>query len=87
MTTDKGLDVGEMKDIAQSVAEDRHRPDPVREAADRGLRRRTRTGSSGPSGAETIWKAIRKDKPLPGTKVPSGTTTRDAVAHARPRPR
>jgi hypothetical protein len=30
------------------------------------------------SSADTIWKAIRKDTPLPGTKVPSGTTTSTA---------
>ena len=40
-------------------------PDPNRVAVD--------------PGAETIWKAIRKDKPLPGTKVPSSTTTATAA--------
>ncbi len=74
MTTDQGLDVGEMKDIAQSVQSmgtDQIRfvklpttvyaPDPNRVAWL-------------PS-AETIWKAIRDDQALPGTKVPSATTS------------
>ena len=74
MTTDKGLDVGEMKDIAQSVQKigtdqirfvklptEAYAPDPNR--------------VQWTSSADTIWKAIRTDKPLPGTKVPSSTTT------------
>jgi LCP family protein required for cell wall assembly len=74
MTTDKGLDIGEMKDIAQSVQKigtdqirfvklptESYAPDPNR--------------VQWTSSADTIWKAIRTDKPLPGTKVPSSTTT------------
>ena len=74
MTTDNGLDVGEMKDIAQSVqamGTDQIRfvklpttvyaPDPNRVAWL-------------PS-AETIWKSIRNDQALPGTKIPSTTTS------------
>jgi LCP family protein required for cell wall assembly len=74
MTTDTGLTVGEMKDIAQSVQKigtdqirfvklptEAYAPDPNR--------------VQWTSSADTIWKAIRTDKPLPGTKVPSSTTT------------
>jgi LCP family protein required for cell wall assembly len=74
MTTDTGLNVGEMRDIAQSVRSigtdqirfvkmptEAYAPDPNR--------------VQWTSGAETIWKAIREDKPLPGTKVPKGTTS------------
>ena len=74
MTTDKTLDVGEMKDIAQSVqamGTDQIRfvklpttvyePDPNR--------------VQWLPSAESIWKSIREDKPLPGTKVPSSTKT------------
>lgn len=77
MTTDKGLDVGEMREIAQSVARigtdqirfvklptESYPPDPNR--------------VQWASTSETIWTAIREDKPLPGTKVPSGTTTSTA---------
>lgn len=77
MTTDKGLNVGEMKDIAQSVQRigtdqirfvkiptEAYAPDPNR--------------VQWTSSADIIWKAIRKDQPLPGTKVPSGTTTATA---------
>lgn len=74
MTTDNGLNVGEMKDIAQSVQRigtdqirfvklptEAYAPDPNR--------------VQWTSSADTIWKALRTDKPLPGTKVPSSTTT------------
>jgi LCP family protein required for cell wall assembly len=83
MTTDKGLDVGEMKDIAGSVAKigtdqirfvklptETYPPDPNR--------------VQWTSGAETIWKAIRKDEALPGTKVPSSTTTATASPTTAP---
>jgi LCP family protein required for cell wall assembly len=83
MTTDKGLDVGEMKDIAGSVAKigtdqirfvklptETYAPDPNRVAWTKG--------------ADTIWKAIRKDEALPGTKVPSSTTTATAPPTTAP---
>lgn len=74
MTTDKNLDVGEMRDIAQSVA--RIGTDQIRF-----VKLPTETYPADPNrvqwtpAAETIWKALRTDKPLPGTKVPSGTTS------------
>lgn len=83
MTTDKALDVGEMKDIAGSVSRigtdqirfvklptEAYVPDPNR--------------VQWASGAETIWKSIRKDEPLPGTKVPSSTTTATASPTTEP---
>jgi LCP family protein required for cell wall assembly len=83
MTTDKALDVGEMKDIAGSVSRigtdqirfvklptEAYVPDPNR--------------VQWASGAETIWKSIRKDEPLPGTKVPSSTSTATASPTTAP---
>jgi LCP family protein required for cell wall assembly len=77
MTTDTALDVGQMKDIAQSVAK-------IGTDQIRFVKLPTTTYAPDPnrvqwtSGAEPIWKAIRKDQPLPGTKVPSSTTTATA---------
>jgi LCP family protein required for cell wall assembly len=74
MTTDKGLDLGEMKDIAGSVA--RIGTDQIRF-----VKLPTETYPPDPNrvqwtpAAETIWKALRKDQPLPGTKVPKGAST------------
>ncbi|GAB3074270.1 MULTISPECIES: LCP family protein [unclassified Phycicoccus] len=74
MTTDTKLDIGEMKDIAQSVqamGTDQirfvklpttvYQPDPNR--------------VQWLPSAESIWKSIREDKALPGTKVPSSPTS------------
>jgi LCP family protein required for cell wall assembly len=74
MTTDTGLGFGELKDMASSVAHIGlsqirfvklptmpYAPDPNRVAWT--------------PAADTIWTALREDKPLPGTKVPSGTTS------------
>ena len=74
MTTDNELDVGEMRDIAQSVA--RIGTDQIRFVklptepypADTN---RVQWKDS----ADTIWTSMREDKPLPGTKAPSGTTS------------
>lgn len=72
MTTDKGLDTGEMKDIAQSVA--RIGTDQIRF-----VKLPTRPYPADPNrvewlpSADAIWKAIREDQPLPGTKAPAGT--------------
>ncbi len=83
MTTDTGLDIGEMKDIAGSVAK-------IGTDQIRFVKLPTETYAPDPnrvqwtSGAETIWKAIRKDEPLPGTKVPSGTTTATASPPTAP---
>ncbi|WP_270888871.1 LCP family protein [Pedococcus sp. 5OH_020] len=80
-TTDLG--VGEMKDIAQSVA--RIGTDQIRF-----VKLPTTTYAPDPNrvqwtpAAETIWTAIREDKPLPGTKAPSGTTTSTATATPAP---
>jgi len=77
MTTDNGLDVGTMTDIAQSVA--RIGTDQIRF-----VKLPTEPYPADPNrvqwtpAAETIWSAMREDKPLPGTKVPSGTTTATA---------
>jgi len=77
MTTDSGLDVGEMRDIAQSVA--RIGTDQIRF-----VKLPTESYPADPNrvqwtpAAETIWAAMREDKPLPGTKVPSGTTSATA---------
>jgi LCP family protein required for cell wall assembly len=74
MTTDKGLSVGAMKDIAQSVAK-------IGTDQIRFVKLPTTTYEPDPnrvqwtSGADPIWKAIREDKPLPGTKVPKSTAT------------
>jgi LCP family protein required for cell wall assembly len=73
MTTDKGLGLGEMKDIAQSVAS-------IGTDQIRFVKLPTRAYPPDPNrvewtpAAETIWTALREDKPLPGAKVPSGTT-------------
>lgn len=77
ITTDPGLDISQMKDIAQSVARigtsqirfvklptEAYAPDPNR--------------VQWMSSADTIWAALRKDRPLPGTKAPAGTTTATA---------
>jgi LCP family protein required for cell wall assembly len=74
MTTDTGLNVGEMRDIAQSVRS-------IGTDQIRFVKIPTETYPADPnrvqwtSAAGTIWKAIREDKPLPGTKVPKGTTS------------
>lgn len=72
MTTDKGLDTGEMKDIAQSVA--RIGTDQIRfvKLPTRPYPADTNRVEWLPA-ADTIWKAIREDQPLPGTKPPAGT--------------
>jgi LCP family protein required for cell wall assembly len=83
MTTDKGLDVGEMKDIASSVSK-------IGTSQIRFVKLPTTTYPPDPNrvqwtaGAAPIWKAIRKDEPLPGTKVPSSTTTATAPATTEP---
>ena len=83
MTTDTALDVGEMKDIAGSVS--RIGTDQIRF-----VKLPTEAYAPDPNrvqwapGAEPIWKAIRKDEPLPGTKVPSSTTTATASPTTAP---
>ena len=83
MTTDTGLNVGEMKDIAQSLA--RIGTDQIRF-----VKLPTETYPADPNrvqwtpAAETIWTAMRDDKPLPGTKVPSGTTSATASPTTEP---
>lgn len=70
MTTDKGLDIGEMKDIAQSLAQ--IGTDQIRFV-------RLPTEPYPPDtnrvqwtdAADAIWESMREDKPLPGTKAPS----------------
>jgi hypothetical protein len=63
-----------MKDIAQSVAK-------IGTDQIRFVKLPTTTYEPDPnrvqwtSGADPIWKAIREDKPLPGTKVPKSTAT------------
>ncbi|GAA2735977.1 hypothetical protein GCM10009867_19520 [Pedococcus aerophilus] len=74
MTTDKGLDIGEMKDIAQSVQ-------AIGTDQIRFVKLPTTVYEPDPNrvqwlpSAESIWKAIREDDALPGTKKPSTTTT------------
>ena len=83
MTTDTGLDVGEMKDIAQSLA--RIGTDQIRF-----VKLPTETYQPDPnrvqwtSAADTIWASMRDDKPLPGTKVLSGTTSATASPTSEP---
>ena len=70
-TTD--MSIGDMKDIAQSVAE-------IGTDQIRFVKLPTQPYPADPNrvewtpAAETLWTALREDKPLPGTKVPSGTT-------------
>ena len=77
MTTDTGLDVGQMKDIAQSLA--RIGTDQIRF-----VKLPTEPYPADPnrlqwtSAADQLWTAMREDKPLPGTRAPSGTTTATA---------
>nr|WP_179423549.1 LCP family protein [Pedococcus badiiscoriae] len=83
MTTDKGLDIGQMKDIAGSVA--RIGTDQIRF-----VKLPTETYPADPNrvqwtpAADTIWKAIRQDKPLPGTKVPKKASTPTASPTTAP---
>ncbi|MGA8977938.1 MAG: LCP family protein [Pedococcus sp.] len=83
MTTDKGLDVGEMKDIAQSVQA--MGTDQIRF-----VKLPTTVYAPDPNrvqwlpSAESIWKSIREDQPLPGTKVPSTTTSASAPTTTEP---
>jgi LCP family protein required for cell wall assembly len=71
-TTDMGI--GEMKDLAQSLRS-------IGVDQIRFVKLPTKTYAPDPnrvewtSAAETIWTAMRQDKPLPGTKQPSGTTS------------
>ncbi|WP_406833022.1 LCP family protein [Pedococcus sp. KACC 23699] len=79
MTTDTGLDVGAMKDIAQSVQS--MGTDQIRF-----VKLPTTVYAPDPNrvqwlpSAESIWKSIREDKPLPGTKVPKSTKTPSPTA-------
>jgi LCP family protein required for cell wall assembly len=74
MTTDTGLGLGAMKDIAESVAH-------IGTSQIRFVKLPTAPYAPDPNrvawtpAAQTIWTALREDKPLPGTKVPSGTTS------------
>jgi LCP family protein required for cell wall assembly len=83
MTTDNKLNVGEMRDIAQSVA--RIGTDQIRF-----VKLPTEQYPADPNrvqwkdSADTIWTSMREDKPLPGTKVPSGTTTATASPTSEP---
>ncbi len=74
MTTDSGLGIGQMKDIAESVRRigtdqirfvtvptEAYPPDPNR--------------VQWTPAADTIWTSLREDKPLPGMTPPGGTTT------------
>ena len=71
-TTDMGI--GEMKDLAQSLRS-------IGVDQIRFVKLPTKTYVPDPNrvewtpAAETIWTAMREDKPLPGTKQPSGTTS------------
>jgi len=83
MTTDNQLNVSEMRDIAQSVA--RIGTDQIRFVK---LPTEPYAGDTNrvqwKDSAETIWTAMREDKPLPGTKVPSGTTSGTASPTSKP---
>lgn len=74
MTADTELNVGEMRDIAQSVA--RIGMDQIRFVTVP-----TRSYPPDPNrvewteAADALWEALREDKPLPGQKAPAGTTT------------
>ena len=74
-TTDMGI--GGMKDLAQSLR-------AIGTDQIRFVKLPTRTYPPDPNrvewtpAAETLWTAMREDKPLPGTKQPSGTTTATA---------
>lgn len=74
MTADQALDMGQMRDIAQSVR--RIGTDQIRF-----VKVPTATYAPDPNrvqwtpAADTIWQALREDKPLPGQKAPAGTTT------------
>jgi LCP family protein required for cell wall assembly len=71
-TTD--MSIGQMKDVAQSLS-------AIGTDQIRFVKLPTRTYPPDPNrvewtpAAETLWTAMREDKPLPGTKKPSGTTT------------
>lgn len=81
MSADNGLDLGRMKDIAQSVRK-------VGMDQIRFVTVPTRPYAADPNrvewteSADLIWEALREDKPLPGQKAPPGTTT----ATPTPRP-
>ena len=74
-TTDMGI--GEMKDLAQSLR-------AIGMDQIRFVKLPTTTYAPDPNrvqwtpAAETIWAAMREDKPLPGTQRPSGTTSATA---------
>jgi LCP family protein required for cell wall assembly len=74
-TTDMGI--GEMKDLAQSLSS-------IGVDQIRFVKLPTKTYAPDPNrvewtpAADTIWTAMREDKPLPGTKRPSGTTSATA---------
>jgi LCP family protein required for cell wall assembly len=73
MSADNGLDLGKMKDIAQSVR--RIGMDQIRFVTVP-----TRPYAGDPNrvewteSADLIWESLREDKPLPGQKPPPGTT-------------
>ena len=82
MTMDKGLDTGELKDIAQSVQK-------IGTDQIRFVKLPTTVYAPDPNrvqwlpAADTIWKAIREDQPLPGTKgagTPKPTPTATTAA-------
>ncbi|MFC8504572.1 LCP family protein [Pedococcus sp. NPDC057267] len=83
MTTDTGLDVGQMKDIAQSLA--RIGTDQIRF-----VKLPTRPYPADPNrlewtpAAEALWTAMREDKPLPGTQGPSGATATASPTTTQP---
>ena len=83
MTTDNGLDIGEMKDIAQSVQ-------AIGTDQIRFVKLPTTVYEPDPNrvqwlpSAQSIWKSIREDKPLPGTTTPSSTTTASASSTTAP---
>ena len=73
MTADTGLNLGEMRDIAQSVAR-------IGMGEIRFVTVPTQAYAADPNrvewseSADLIWEALREDKPLPGQKPPPGTT-------------
>ena len=73
MTADTHLNVGEMRDIAQSVGR-------IGMSQIRFVTVPTHTYAPDPNrvewsdSADLIWESLREDKPLPGQKAPPGTT-------------
>ena len=75
MTTDSQFGIGQMRDVAQSVARigmDQIRFVTVPIEAYPADKNRVQWA---PAASDALWEALREDKPLPGQKPPPGTKT------------